>query len=73
MVTQTFDNPEDLAAAFVAMIKSGSRSFAERILIRDALLDGVLQHNVVRRIVRDADYAVDALEDAHLPRGQARR
>jgi hypothetical protein len=48
---------EELGERFVEMIKGGSRTEEERLIIRDALLDGVLQHPLVRFVVLNADYS----------------
>jgi hypothetical protein len=50
------DKEKELGEKFVAMIKSGSRTAEDRRLIRDALLNGVLQHPVVRSVVSSANY-----------------
>ena len=50
--------PEQLGASFVAMIKAGGRTQADRELVRDSLLDGVIQHPVTAKVIREADYVV---------------
>lgn len=54
------DTPEKLGESFVDMIKHGQHTQEEREIIRDALLDGVLVHPIVRKIVAEADYSTRA-------------
>jgi len=49
--------PEQLGKSFVAMIKAGGRTLADRELVRDALLDGVIQHPKTAEVIRKANYS----------------
>lgn len=46
-----------LGEEFVDAIKAGEQTLKGRLMLRDILLDGVIQHPIVAKTIREADYA----------------